>query len=174
MENTDLRPEIDGALIERTRENIYLPLKNYNTGRHMIVRGSVSPYFITPKQGLQRLEKIMDEYCGGVGTYYTTNEKLLEKGLSLLSMLKEDFSHVGAEDLHQLQRAWELNHRIWVAEAVIRHTLFRKETRWPGYYYRADFPHVDDQNWHVFVYSQYSGREGAWKMGTRPVHHIIQ
>ena len=27
-------------------------------------------------------------------------------------MLKEDFEHIGAEDLHQLQRAWELNHRI--------------------------------------------------------------
>ena len=24
-----------------------------------------------------------------------------------------------------------------------RHTLFRTETRWPGYYYRADHPKLD-------------------------------
>ena len=27
-------------------------------------------------------------------------------------MLKEDMSHMGAEDLHQLQRTWELHHRL--------------------------------------------------------------
>ena len=78
-----------------------------------------------------------------------------------------------AEDLHQLQRTWELNHRIWVAEAVVRHTLFRKETRWPGYYYRADFPHVDDEQWHVFVNSRYDPATAQWEMKSIPVHHIV-
>jgi adenylylsulfate reductase subunit A len=34
--------------------------------------------------------------------------------------------------------------------------LFRQETRWPGYYYRADFPALDDANWRVFVNSRYT------------------
>jgi len=32
----------------------------------------------------------------------------------------------------------ELKHRHLTSEAVMHHTLFRKETRWPGYYYRGD------------------------------------
>ncbi len=172
-EHADFKPELNAASVERIREEVYRPLENYEVGSHVIVKGSVSPFFITPKQGLQRLEKIMDEYCGGVSSYYSTNEKLLNKGLHLLQMLKEDANHIGAEDLHQLQRTWELNHRIWVAEAVVRHTLFRKETRWPGYYYRADFPHVDDEQWHVFVNSRYDPATGQWELKSSPVHHIV-
>ena len=42
----------------------------------------------------------MDEYAGGIGTMYMTNGLLLERGLELLAMLKEDMSRMGAEDLH--------------------------------------------------------------------------
>ena len=51
-----------------------------------------------PLHGLQRLEKIMDEYVGGISAYYTTNEPLLIRGLELLCMLKEDLAYLGAED----------------------------------------------------------------------------
>ncbi len=94
--------------------------------------------------GLQRLEKIMDEYVGGISAHYITNEPLLTRGLELLEMLKEDLNHLGAEDLHQLMRAWELQHRVLASECVTHHTMFRKETRWPGYYYRGDHMKLDD------------------------------
>jgi len=35
-------------------------------------------------------------------------------------------------------RSWELHHRLLASESVTHHTLFRQETRWPGYYYRGD------------------------------------
>ena len=47
---------------------------------------------------------------------YMTNEPLLTRGLELLAMLKEDIAYLGAEDLHQLQRAWELHHRLLASE----------------------------------------------------------
>ena len=37
-----------------------------------------------------RLQKIMDEYAGGVTAQFTTNEALLERALELLAFLKED------------------------------------------------------------------------------------
>ena len=55
-------------------------------GRNEIVVGTVSPSYISPLQGLQRLEKIMDEYCGGTSTSYMTNEPMLERGLELFGM----------------------------------------------------------------------------------------
>ena len=33
---------------------------------------------------------LMDEYVGGYSTFYVTNERLLNRGLELLGILKED------------------------------------------------------------------------------------
>jgi adenylylsulfate reductase subunit A len=167
------RPQIDDNEIDQLKQAVYKPLENYKLGRNEIVAGTVSPSYLLPLHGLQRLEKLMDEYVGGYTTFYVTSEKLLNRGLELLAMLKEDLSHLGAEDLHQLQRAWELHHRVWTAESVTRHTLFREETRWPGYYYRADHPKLDDAQWHVFTTSQYDAKTGEWQMTKLPVHHIV-
>jgi adenylylsulfate reductase subunit A len=106
--------------------------------------------------------------------FYVTSENLLNRGLELLAMLQEDFNKVGAETLHQLQRAWELQHRILTGEAVTRHTLFRKETRWPGYYYRGDYPKLDDGEWHCFTGSQYDPKTREWQMSKLPVHRIVE
>jgi adenylylsulfate reductase subunit A len=167
------QPEINEEEAHRLRQAVYQPLENYRLGRNEIVAGTVSPSYLLPLHGLQRLEKLMDEYVGGYSVFYVTSEKLLNRGLELLAMLKEDLAHLGAEDLHQLQRAWELHHRVWTAESVIRHTLFRKETRWPGYYYRADYPKLDDNDWHVFTGSRYDPKTGEWHLEKLPVHHLI-
>ncbi|OJW91668.1 adenylyl-sulfate reductase subunit alpha [Thiobacillus sp. 65-1402] len=166
-------PQVDEAEINRLRDRIFQPLATYAVNRNEIVAGSVAPGYLSPLQGLQRLEKIMDEYVGGVSMFYVTSGPMLNRGLELLRMLAEDLEHLGAEDLHQLQRAWELHHRVLTAEAVTRHTLFREETRWPGYYYRADHPKLVDPDWHVFTASRYDAAENDWQMSRLPVHHII-
>jgi hypothetical protein len=47
-------------------------------------------------------------------------------------------------------------------ESHLRHIQFRKETRYPGFYYQADYPGQDDENWFCFVNSKYDpkGRNG--------------
>ena len=45
----------------------------------------------------------------------------------------------------------------------------RQETRRPGYYYRADYPKLDDE-WHCFTGSQYDAKTREWKMSKLPVH----
>ena len=148
-------------------------MENYAVNRNEIVAGSVSPSYLLPLHGLQRLEKIMDEYVGGISAHYTTNTPLLTRGFELLDMLQEDLNHLGAEDLHQLQRAWELHHRVLASQSVAKHTMFREETRWPGYYYRADHPKLDDKDWHCFTLSRYDRHSGNWDMEKAPVYHII-
>jgi adenylylsulfate reductase subunit A len=167
-------PQVDDEYIKQVREEVYKPLETYRVGRNEIVAGTVAPGYINPLQGLQRLEKIMDEYVGGYSMFYVTSENLLNRGLELLATLQEDFENIGAPDLHQLQRAWELQHRILTAESVTRHTLFRKETRWPGYYYRGDYPKLDDSDWHCFTGSQYDPKSRAWTMSKLPVHRIVE
>ncbi|MDB3946274.1 adenylyl-sulfate reductase subunit alpha [Gammaproteobacteria bacterium] len=165
--------QVSDKQIEDRRKEIYQPMENYEVGRNEIVGGTVSPSYILPIHGLQRLEKIMDEYVGGIGVNYMTNEPLLLRGLHLLATLHEDLEHIGAEDLHQLQRAWELKHRAIASECVTQHTLFRKETRWPGYYYRGDHMKLDDENWHALTLSHRDPESGEWTMEKAPVYHIV-
>jgi adenylylsulfate reductase subunit A len=167
------QPQVSVAEIEDLKKVVYKPLEHYQVYRNEIVGGTVSPSYILPLHGLQRLEKIMDEYVGGISVNYMTNEPLLTRGLELLSMLKEDAASLGAEDFHQLQRAWELQHRLLASECVTQHTLFRKETRWPGYYYRGDYPKLDDKDWHCFTLSSYDRDSGKWELEKAPVYHIV-
>jgi adenylylsulfate reductase, subunit A len=164
---------ISDKQIEELREKIYKPMETYQTYRNEIVAGTVSPSYILPIHGLQRLEKIMDEYVGGIGVNYMTNEPLLKFGLEKLRILQEDLEYLGAEDLHQLQRAWELKHRAIASECVTQHTLFRKETRWPGYYYRGDYLKLDDDNWHALTVSRRDPESGEWELEKVPVYHIV-
>ena len=42
----------------------------------------------------------------------------LKEAIELLDILQEDLEHVGAEDYHQLMRAWELKHRALTSQSV--------------------------------------------------------
>ena len=110
----------------------------------------------------------MDEYAGGTSAWYTTNGPTLERGIQLLETFREDLAHLGARNRHELMRCWELVHRAWVGEAHMRHLLHRQETRWPGYYYRSDYPDLDDANWRVFVNSRFDLASGRWDIFTKP------
>lgn len=167
------QPQVSEAEYERFKKDVYQPLENYEVGRNEIVAGTVSPSYLLPIQALQRLEKLMDEYCGGIGVNYMTNDQLLNRGLDLLQMLKEDAEHIGADSLHQLMRTWEFKHRLVASECVTQHTLFREETRWPGYYYRGDHMKLNDDDWHCFTLSQYDRESDKWTMEKAPVYHII-
>ncbi len=167
------RPAASEEVVEELHQKLFAPLDRYQSRHGGVTAGTVSPDLLYPDQGLYRLEKIMDEYGGGVSANYITNAHLLERGLHHLAMLRTDLDEVAAKDLHQLQRSWELQHRLWTAEAVLRHTQFRQETRWPGYYYRSDFPKVDDEKWHCFVNSVFEPSTGEWRVFTRPYHALF-
>ncbi len=165
--------EVTDKQYNNLKEVIYKPMENYTVGRNEITGGTVSPSYISPIQGLQRLQKIMDEYCGGITNNYMTNDNLLKKGLEQLGLLQEDLENVGAEDYHQLMRAWELKHRALTSQCVTEHTLFREETRWPGYYYRGDHMKLDDDNWHCLTTSERNPETGKFSMEKQPVYHIV-
>jgi adenylylsulfate reductase subunit A len=154
--------------ISRRKAEIFKPMEHYRIYRNAIVAGDVNPHYINPRQGLDRLQKLMDEYCGGVTVSYMTNEKLLNIGLKKLKIMEEDLENLAAKDIHELLRAWELKHRHRAAECVTQHTLFRKETRWPGYYYRGDAMKVDDANWHVLTVSRRDPKSGEYTMEKAP------
>ena len=166
-------PTLSNAQVTQLQETIWAPLETFEKSSGASTSSQVNPHYITPRQGLARLQKIMDEYAGGTSASYTTNAHTLERGIALIETLREDLAHLGARNLHELLRCWELAHRVWVGEAHMRHLLHRQETRWPGYYYRSDFPDLDDQNWRVFVNSRYDAANNSWNVFTKPYINIV-
>ena len=164
--------KVDAAMVEGLKKEILNPLDTYAEFSGKTVTPDVNPDYILPKMFMFRLQKIMDEYAGGVSTGFVTSEKLLEKGLELLALLKEDSLKLGAPDLHELMRCWENVHRMWQAEAHVRTLLFRDETRWPGYYFRADKPGIDNKNWDAFANCKCDPNTNKWEMIKRPILRI--
>ncbi|MHB8146053.1 MAG: adenylyl-sulfate reductase subunit alpha [Vulcanimicrobiaceae bacterium] len=166
-------PEPDQERIDELKKTLFAPLEVFERAQNNVTRGDVNPGFINPKQALMRMQKIMDEYCAGYSTGYITNGPMLKRGLELLQLLREDMGMLGARDLHDLLRVWELRHRLFCAEAHAQHLLFREETRWPGYYYRRDFPKLDDENWRCFTTSSYDAVGHEWHLEKKPYFGFV-
>jgi len=173
LENPDY-VEVDQATIDGLKEKVVRPLKLWEEYQGLSSDPNVNPNFIKPRDYMFRLQKIMDEYAGGVSMQFTTNQWLLERGMELMTMLKEDSDKLAAEDLHELMRAWENIHRTWQADAHIQTLYFRKETRWPGYYYRADFTEMDEENWKCFVNCVYDAGSDKWELKKVPILSIVK
>lgn len=164
--------KVDQAVIDALKAEILKPIDTFATHKGATTDPDINPNYIRPKQFMYRLQKIMDEYAGGVSSQFKTSDKLLEKGLELLAFLKEDSTNLAAESLHELMRSWESVHRMYQAEAHMRSILFRDETRWPGYYFRSDKPSIDNKNWLAFCNCTYNKDTGEWKMMKKPVKYL--
>ncbi len=159
---------VDMAKVEEMKKTILAPLDRFEEFSGKTTDPNINPEYIIPKMFMFRLQKIMDEYAGGVTAQFQTNQKSLEKALELLDFLREDSEKLAARDLHELMRAWENVHRMWQAEAHVRTILFREETRWPGYYFRSDFPSLNE-DWKVFANCIWHPDSGEWEMVKRDV-----
>ncbi len=159
---------VDASITEGLKQQILQPLDTYEKHRDFANDEDVNPNFLKPKMFMFRLQKIMDEYAGGASVGFRTSKALMEKGLEFLGFMKEDAGYLAASGLHELMRCWENIHRLWQAEAHIRTMLFREETRWPGYYFRTDFPEMNEE-WKCFANCRWNPATKEWEMMRKEV-----
>ena len=165
-------PNIDMAKAEELKAEILAPLDLFENSKGKYTDPEINTDYIMPRQFLHRLQKIMDEYAGGVTAAFKTSKSNLERAMELLEILREDSDKQGCRDVHELMRCWENIHRMWQAEAHVRTMLFREETRWPGYYFRADTPKMDDDNWLCFANCRFEPTTGDWEMSKKDIWNI--
>ena len=91
------------------------------------------------------MQKVMDEYAGGISTNYQFNEKQLKLADEKISQLIGLSKGVKAEDMHDLMFAYELKDRLLVCKSLIAHLLYRKETRWHTFNENLDHPKMDEK-----------------------------
>jgi adenylylsulfate reductase, subunit A len=119
---------------------------------------------ISPEELERNLQEIMDEYAGGATSHYELTESKLIIARKKLKELKSKLQLLSAGDKHELVSCLELIDRFDVAKVLIEHLIYRKETRWPGFQTRTDYPEKDDTNWLGFVNSVYDPVEDRVKM----------
>ncbi len=172
VDHKDFKPAIKESADE-LKQLIYRPYYNYEAGKGASTDPVVNPEYISPKNFMLRLIKCTDEYGGGCGTYYTCSAASLDTGFELMDMMEEDSLKLAARDLHELLRCWENYHRLWTVRLHMLHIRFREETRYPGFYYRADFMGLDDSKWKCFVNSVYDPEKKETKIFKKPYYQII-
>ncbi len=166
------QPAVDDANVEALKATILAPLDTFEKFSGETTDPHINANYIRPKMFMFRLQKIMDEYAGGVTAQFMTSKKNLDRALELLAWLEEDSAKLAAGDLHELMRAWENIHRMWQAEAHVRTILFREETRWPGYYFRSDIPSMKE-DWKVFANCKWDPATSEWIMSKKPIYQLF-
>jgi adenylylsulfate reductase subunit A len=88
----------------------------------------------------EAMQKVMDEYAGGIASNYAYNEKQLHLADEKITKLTKLAEHLGADNMHELLFVYELKERLLVCRTVIAHLLARKETRWHSFNENRDYP----------------------------------
>ena len=116
--------------------------------------------FLNNKQGLvdieqteEAMQKIMDQYAGGISTDYQYNEARLELADEKIKFLEQSVDNLAAQDSDDLLRIYEIRERLTVCRSVIAHLKARKETRWHSFAENMDYPAKSD-DWLKYVNSR--------------------
>ncbi len=162
-DNASFKPTLKETAKELV-DMVYKPVRVYLDHCAYTTADDINPNYIKPNGMMYRMMKNTHEYGAGTATYYMTSNKMLEICISNLEVMREDAEKLAAGDLHELMRCWEIYHRLYTVEAHLRHIQFRKETRYPGFYYQADYPGQDDANWFCFTNSTYDKATNQWNL----------
>ncbi|MEW6264250.1 MAG: adenylyl-sulfate reductase subunit alpha [Thermodesulfobacteriota bacterium] len=154
-------PDLDRRQVEEEKERVFAPL----------LRGAGFDG-VSPLEMEERMQRLMDEYAGGTSQFYRTNEERLDYALKHLKMLRGQTKYLYARDLHDLMSAHEVMDRLEVAEVLVHHLKFRRETRWAGWQTRSDYPNPDP-NLDCFVETKKNLETGEIEVFTRPYEQIV-
>lgn len=102
----------------------------------------------------EAMQKVMDNYAGGISTHYQFNGKQLALAKEKINHLIELTGDLYACDMHELMFIYELKERLTVCLSVIAHLGARKETRWHSFAENLDYPDKSD-DWMKYVNSKY-------------------
>ena len=99
------------------------------------------------------MQKVMDNYAGGISAHYQFNEKQLALAAQKISRLEILAGQTAAADMQELMHVYELKERLTVCQSVIAHLGARKETRWHSFAENLDYPEKSD-TWLRYVNSR--------------------
>lgn len=97
-----------------------------------------SPFTVSELE--EAMQKVMDEYAGGISVNYRFNEKQLDLAKEKIEHIISLSNDLRANDMHELMFIFELKERLCVCLALIAHLKTRKETRWHTFNENLSYP----------------------------------
>jgi adenylylsulfate reductase subunit A len=146
--------ELDAAEVERERARVFAPI--------------AQPGPVPARDFEERLQKVMDEYAGGISVQYGYAEGTLRIARLHVDRLEGELDALGAATPYELMHCHEVIDRVEVARTLLAHMSHRRETRWHCYQERLDYPQRDDEHFMIFVNSVRES-DGRLRMIERPV-----
>ena len=128
------------AHLKKSEYESYLEEHNHNDARY------------TPYQIEIAMQKIMDEYAGGIRTDYIYTESGLKLADEKINELIKLISCSKVNDIYDLLALYEVRERLTVSRVLIAHLMARKETRWHSFQENADYPEIDS-NYECYINS---------------------
>lgn len=89
------------------------------------------------------MQKIMDEYAGGIRTDYKYSESGLNIADARITELIKLIPSAKVNDIDELLELYEVRERLIVARVLIAHLRARRETRWHCFAENSDYPDKD-------------------------------
>lgn len=145
---------LEPATVEHERARVFAPIEQ--------------PGPVPARDFEERLQKVMDEYAGGISVQYGYAEGTLRIARLHLERLEQELEALGAATPYELMHCHEVIDRVEVARTLLAHMTHRRETRWHCYQERLDYPERDDEHFMVFVNSVREP-DGRIKIIERPV-----
>lgn len=114
------------------------------------------PSLLSIEQVEETMQKIMDQYAGGISNSYQFNESQLELADEKIKSLFAVVDKLHADDMDELLSIYEIKDRLTCCRTVIAHLKARKETRWHSFAENMDYPDSSDE-WLKYVNSVKKG-----------------
>ncbi|MEL1602154.1 fumarate reductase/succinate dehydrogenase flavoprotein subunit, partial [Acinetobacter baumannii] len=120
---------------------------------------------LPPEQVEYKLRRFVNDYLQPPKT-----RQKMEIGLKRFEEIKQDIKRISARNPHELMRAAEVSFIRDCAEMAARASLFREESRWGLYHYRADFPQKNNSDWfcHAHLKKDEHGNMVSFKKPIEP------
>ncbi|WP_092873258.1 adenylyl-sulfate reductase subunit alpha [Acetitomaculum ruminis] len=121
---------------------------------------------ISIEQLEESMQKIMDEYAGGISKNYQYNETGLNLAKEKIEGLFEVLKGLSAEDTDELLQIYEIKERLIISLSLIEHLKARKETRWHGFSENKSYP-LESKDFDLYINS--IKKNGKIKIIKRPL-----
>lgn len=128
---------------------------------------------VSTEQLEEAMQKIMDEYAGGIASGYRYNESRLKVADREIAALQALVPALPARDADDLLRIYELRERLIVCRALIAHLEARKETRWHSFGENADHPEKTEAGL-CYINSIYEPKAGSSDTEGSGIFRIIR
>lgn len=123
------------------------------------IRSKITKYLDNPMTNYtvdeleEAMQKVMDEYAGGIASNYSYNEVKLNMAYRRIEQIETLAEKLHGDDLYDVMKIYELIDRLLISKVLIEHLKARKETRWHSFQENDDYKEINNEEFFLYINS---------------------